>query len=88
MHGVGSDGSVTESLTWRFVCVQALGGFICTDAVLLTYPRGMTDVRHREQQDEKVLAQVSAGPSIDDAKAQALLDKHMSRWSTLLDRLK
>ncbi|MCZ9634961.1 hypothetical protein [Rhodococcus sp. BH5] len=48
----------------------------------------MTDVRHREQQDEKVLAQVAAGPSIDDAKAQALLDKHMSRWSTLLDRLK
>jgi len=48
----------------------------------------MTDVRHREQQDEKVLAQVTAGPSIDDAQAQALLDKHMSRWSTLLDRLK
>lgn len=49
---------------------------------------GMTDVRHREQQDEKVLAKATAGPSIDDAQAQALLDKHMSRWSTLLDRLK
>ena len=48
----------------------------------------MTDVRQREQQNEQVRAQATAAPSIDDAKAQALLDKHMSRWSTLLDRLK
>lgn len=48
----------------------------------------MTDVRHMEQQDEKVSA-VVAGPSYaSDAQVEALLDKHMSRWSTLLDRLK
>jgi len=35
-----------------------------------------------------VLGRVAAGPSIDNAQAQGLSDKHMGRWSTLLDRLK
>lgn len=51
----------------------------------------MGKVRH---EDLQVSVEIMTGTSgdravyMDDEKAEALLDKHMTRWSTLLERLK
>jgi hypothetical protein len=48
----------------------------------------MANVRGEESEIDVAFPEDRSVEYIDDARAQALTGKHMSRWSVLLDRLK